>query len=172
MNFYLLIFLSVTLIYSLNLFSNNEKSLAMKFKFSISSFLFLILAVILGFRDTLGSDYGSYFLDFTYMQDFYLENNYFVTQNLDLFYEYLSFFIIYLGLPFDYLSLLISFIFVFSIIFFSLQENDYLMIILIFLSYYYLVLGMGYIRQGLSISFLIFFIHFWRNEKFFYRGFF
>ena len=167
MNFYLLIFLSVTLIYSLNLFSNNEKSLAMKFKFSISSFLFLILAVILGFRDTLGSDYGSYFLDFTYMQDFYLENNYFVTQNLDLFYEYLSFFIIYLGLPFDYLSLLISFIFVFSIIFFSLQENDYLMIILIFLSYYYLVLGMGYIRQGLSISFLIFFIHFWRNEKIF-----
>ena len=72
MNFYLLIFLSVTLIYSLNLFSNNEKSLAMKFKFSISSFLFLILAVILGFRDTRGSDYGSYFLDFTYMQDFYL----------------------------------------------------------------------------------------------------
>ncbi len=165
MNFYVLIFCTLTMIYSTHLFSNQENSIVIRFKFLISTFLFILLSTIIGLRDALGSDYGSYFLDFTYMQDFYKDNNYFNTQKLDLVYEYLSFFIIYLDLPFDYLSLLIAFILILSILFFSLQEKDYLMIILIFLSYHFLVLGMGYVRQGLSISFLLFFIHYWRNEK-------
>ncbi len=168
MNFYLMIFLTLTTIYSLDLYVNNEKSVVIKFKFLISSFVILLLTITLGLRDALGSDYGGYFLDFIYMQDAYTDENYFKSQNLDLVYEYLSFFIIFLNLPFDYLSILISFIIICSFVFFSNQEKDYLLVILIFLSYYYLVLGMGYVRQGLSISFLLIFIHLWRNEKNFY----
>lgn len=165
MNFYILIFFTVTMIYSFNLYENSEKSVLRKSKFLISSLMFLLLTFILGLRDTIGSDYGSYYLDFIYMQDFYSDNHYFKTQKLDLVYEYLSFFIIFLDLPFDFLSLLVSAVIIFSIVFFSYQEKDYLLIILIFLSYYFLIFGMGYVRQGLSVSFLLLFIHFWRNEK-------
>ena len=94
MNFYVLIFVTLTMIYSTHLFSNQENSIVIRFKFLISTFLFILLSTIIGLRDALGSDYGSYFLDFTYMQDFYKDNHYFNTQKLDLVYEYLSFFII------------------------------------------------------------------------------
>ncbi len=165
MNFYLMIFITISLIYTFDIYINHEKSIAVKFKFLISSFIILLLTIVLGFRDAMGSDYGSYFLDFIYMTEAYANDDYFKSQSLDLVYEYLSFFIVFLNLPFDYFIILISFIFIFSIVFFSYQEKDYLLIILIFLSYYYLVLGMGYLRQGLSISFLLIFIHCWRNEK-------
>ena len=96
----------------------------------------------------------------------YLDKEVFQTQKLDLIYEYLSFFTIFLNLQLDFLNLLIACIFIFSVVFFSNQEDDYLLIILAFLSYHYLVLGMGYIRQGLSIYIISFvFYSFWRNEK-------
>lgn len=160
-----MIFLTISLIYSLYLYDHNQKNLIIKYKFTISSFVFLLLTITIGFRDALGSDYGSYYLDFIYMNISYLDKEIFQTQKLDLVYEYLSFLTIFLNLQLDFLNLLIACIFIFSVVFFSNQEDDYLLIILAFLSYHYLVLGMGYIRQGLSISFLLFFIHFWRNEK-------
>ncbi len=165
MNFYIMIFLTISLIYSFYLCDHNDKNVIVKHKFSISSFIFLLLTLTLGFRDALGSDYGSYYVDFVYMSKNYSNFGTFNTQNLDLFYEFLNFFIIFLDLPFAALNLLISSILIFSLVFFSNQEDDYLLIILAFLSYYYLVLGMGYVRQGLSVSFLLIFIHLWRNEK-------
>ena len=165
MNFYLMIFMMFAIIYSSDLYVNNKKSIIREYKFLISSFTILLLTLILGLRDTLGSDYGSYYLDFLYMQEEYAEKNYFKTQALDPLYELLSFSIIFFNLHFDFLMILISLIIISSFVFFSNQEKDYLLIILIFLSYYYLILGMGYLRQGLSISFLLIFIHFWRNEK-------
>ena len=89
MNFYLMIFLTLSMIYTLDLYVNNEKSVTVRFKFLISSFVILLLTIILGFRDALGSDYGSYFLDFMYMQETYADENYFRSQSLDLVYEYL-----------------------------------------------------------------------------------
>ena len=159
-----MIFLTISLIYSLYLYDHNQKNLIIKYKFTISSFVFLLLTITIGFRDALGSDYGSYYLDFIYMNISYLDKD-FSNSKLDLVYEYLSFLTIFLNLQLDFLNLLIACIFIFSVVFFSNQEDDYLLIILAFLSYHYLVLGMGYIRQGLSISFLLIFIHFWRNEK-------
>tara|TARA_A100001011_G_scaffold400856_1_gene519977 strand:- start:7929 stop:8945 length:1017 start_codon:yes stop_codon:yes gene_type:complete len=131
----------------------------------ISSLIFFILSIIVGFRDVIGSDYGGYYLDYIYMEDNYSLYNNFKTQNLDLIYEYLSFFLIFLNLPFDFLNLLIGSILIYSVLYFANKEKDYLIIVLIFLSYHYLVLGMGYTRQGLSIAFIFFYIHFWRNEK-------
>ena len=88
----------------------------------------------------------------------YLDKEIFQTQKLDLVYEYLSFLTIFLNLQLDFLNLLIACIFIFSVVFFSNQEDDYLLIILAFLSYHYLVLGMGYIRQGFKyiISFVFY----------------
>ena len=123
MNFYLMIFLTISLIYTFDIYINHEKSIAVKFKFLISSFIILLLTIVLGFRDAMGSDYGSYFLDFIYMTEAYADDNYFKSQSLDLVYEYLSFFIVFLNLPFDYLIILIAFIFIFSIVFFSYQEK-------------------------------------------------
>ncbi len=169
MNFYLLIFLTISMIYYFDSFFKDENNsiIVFRWKILISTFIFFLLTLTLGFRDALGSDYGSYFLDFIYMEEYFSDTGTFKTQSLDLVYEYLSFFIILLNLPFDYLSILISIIIIFSLLFFANQEREPLLIILIFLSYYFLVLGMGYLRQGLSISFLLFFIHFWRNEKIF-----
>ena len=165
MNFYIMIFLTISLMHCLYLYDYNEKNLILKYKFSISSFIFLFLTVILGLRHAIGSDYGGYMFDFIYMRNNFYNFEILQSQSLDLFYEYLSFFVIFLDLPFEVLNLLVSSILIFSLIFFSNQEKDYLLIILIFLSYYYLVLGMGYVRQGLSLSFLLIFIHLWRNEK-------
>ena len=61
------------IIYSSDLYVNNKKSIIREYKFLISSFTILLLTLILGFRDTLGSDYGSYYLDFLYMQEEYAE---------------------------------------------------------------------------------------------------
>ena len=165
MNFYIMIFLTISLMHCLYLYDYNEKNLILKYKFSISSFIFLFLTVILGLRHAIGSDYGGYMFDFIYMRNNFYNFEILQSQSLDLFYEYLSFFVIFLDLPFEVLNLLVSSILILSLIFFANQEKDYLLIILIFLSYYYLVLGMGYVRQGLSLSFLLIFIHLWRNEK-------
>lgn len=165
MNLYLIIFCLIFLIYSFEIYQSNNSGLTKKYNFSISSIIFLILSILIGFRDVIGSDYGSYYLDYIYMEDHYSLYNSFKTQSLDLIYEYLSFFLIFLNLPFDYLNLLIGSILIYSVLYFANKEKDYLIIILIFLSYHYLVLGMGYTRQGLSVAFILFYIHFWRNEK-------
>ena len=150
MNFYIMIFLTISLMHCLYLYDYNEKNLILKYKFSISSFIFLFLTVILGLRHAIGSDYGGYMFDFIYMRNNFYNFEILQSQSLDLFYEYLSFFVIYLDLPFEVLNLLVSSILIFSLIFFSNKKKDYFLIILIFLSYYYLVLGMGY--KGIIIS--------------------
>lgn len=165
-NIFIIIFTITSVIYFSNIIFKNQ-NLASRYKFQISSLLFFLLTLLIGLKGTVGSDYGSYYLDFIYMSEYYMNNFDFKTQSLDLVYEFLSNLVVITGLSYNYLSLLIGAVLISSIIFFACKEKDYLLIILIFLSYHYLILGMGYIRQGLSISFIMFFIHFWRNQKIF-----
>ena len=165
-NIFVILFFFISIIYITdNLFF--KQSVAQKFKFQISSLIFLILTLLIGLKGTIGSDYGGYYLDWVYVQEHYEEHFKFKTQSLDLAYELLVNFIVAAELPYNYLSVIIGAILVSSIIFFACKEKDYLLIILIFLSYHYLILGMGYIRQGLSIAFILFFLNSWRNEKIF-----
>ena len=163
-NIFLIIFIFTTVIYFTDTIFNNQE-LTKKYKFQISSLIFLILSLVIGLKGTIGSDYGSYFLDFVYVKDYYEDNFQFKTQSLDYVYEFFVNLVISTELEYNYLSLLIGVIFISSVIFFACKEKDYLLIILIFLSYHYFILGMGYIRQGLSIAFILFFIHYWRNQK-------
>ena len=163
-NIFLIIFILTTVVYFTDVIFNKQE-LAQRYKFQISSLIFLILSLVIGLKGTIGSDYGSYFLDFVYVKDYYEDNFQFKTQSLDYVYEFFVNLVISTELEYNYLSLLIGVIFISSVIFFACKEKDYLLIILIFLSYHYFILGMGYIRQGLSIAFILFFIHYWRNQK-------
>lgn len=163
-NIFLIIFIFVTTIYFTDLILN-KLAIAQRYKFQILSLIFFVLTLIIGLKGTIGSDYGSYYLDFIYVKEHYEENFTFKTQSLDFFYEFLTNIIVATELSYNYLSFLIGIIFISSIIFFAGKEKDYLLIILIFLSYHFFILGMGYIRQGLSIAFILFFIHFWRDQK-------
>ena len=81
MNLYLIIFCLIFLIYSFEIYQSNNSSLTKKYNFSISSIIFLILSILIGFRDVIGSDYGSYYLDYIYMEDHYSLHNSFKTQS-------------------------------------------------------------------------------------------
>jgi len=164
MNLYLYLYLLISLIYTLSIYFD-ENNFITKYKFTILSSITLILIILIGPRDIVGSDFGGYYLDFIYMHDAFVEANYFKSQSLDLLYEIFSFLTIYLGLSFTYLNLLVGIIFVTGLVFFANKEKDYLLIILIFLSLHFLVLGMGYIRQGLSLAFIFLLIDAWRNNK-------
>ena len=74
MNFYIMIFLTISLIYSFTMII--MKKCIIKYKFTISSFVFLLLTITIGFRDALGSDYGL-LSDFIYMNISYLDNEIF-----------------------------------------------------------------------------------------------
>ena len=163
-NIFLLVFLFVTMIYFTDVVFN-QRSLTQRYKFQISSLIFFILTLMIGLKGTIGSDYGSYFLDYIYVKEYYEENFVFRTQSLDLLYEFIVNLIVSSELSYNYIGMIVGTILIWSILFFAGKEKDYLLIILIFLSYHYFILGMGYIRQGLSIAFLLFFINFWRNEK-------
>lgn len=163
-NIFLLVFLFVTMIYFTDVVFN-QRSLTQRYKFQISSLIFFILTLMIGLKGTIGSDYGSYFLDYIYVKEYYEENFVFRTQSLDLVYEFIVNLIVSSELSYNYIGMIVGTILIWSILFFAGKEKDYLLIILIFLSYHYFILGMGYIRQGLSIAFLLFFINFWRNEK-------
>ena len=164
LNIFLLVFIFVSIIYFTDIVFNKQ-SLTKRYKFQISSLIFLILFLMIGLKGTIGSDYGSYYLDYIYVKEYYEENFAFRTQSLDLVYEFLVNFVVLSELPYNLISIITGFIFISSIIFFAYKEKDYLLIILIFLSYHYFILGMGYIRQGLSIAFILFFINFWRDKK-------
>ena len=164
LNIFLIVFIFVSIIYLTDIVFNKQ-ALTQRYKFQISSLIFMILTLIIGLKGTMGSDYGSYFLDFIYVKEYYEENLAFKSQSLDLIYEILTNIVVSMELPYNYISIFIGTIFISSIIFFACKEKDYLLIILIFLSYHYFILGMGYIRQGLSLAFILFFINFWRNKK-------
>ena len=163
-NIFVLVFLFVSMLYFTDLvfYRNN---LIKKYKFSFLSLIFFILTLLIGFKGTIGSDYGGYYLDYIYVKENYEDNFQFKSNSLDLLYELFTNFIVAAELEYNYLILLIGFIFISSFIFFASKEKDYLLIILIFLSYHYLILGMGYVRQGLSFAFLLFFLISWRNQK-------
>ena len=163
-NIFLIVFLLISMLYFTDLIFD-KYNLAKKYKFNFLSLIFFILTLLIGFKDTIGSDYGSYYLDYIYVKENYEDSFQFKSNTLDFFYELLTNFIVAAELEYNYLILLIGFIFVSSIVFFASREKDYLLIILIFLSYHYLILGMGYVRQGLSFAFLLFFIISWRNQK-------
>ena len=164
MNLYLYLYLSISLIYTFCIYFDQSNFIT-KYKFIILSFISFILIILVGLRNIVGSDFGGYYLDFIYMADAYAQNNNFKSQSLDLLYEILSFLTIYLGLSFTYLNLLVGIIFTTGVVFFANKEKDYLLIILIFLSCHFLVLGMGYVRQGLSLAFIFLLIDAWRDNK-------
>ena len=164
MNLYLYLYLSISLIYTFSIYFDQSNFIT-KYKFTILSFITFILIILIGPRDIVGSDFGGYYLDYIYMTDAYAEKDYFKSTSLDLLYEMLSHLTVYLGLSFTYLSLLFGIIFTTGVVFFANKEKDYLLIILIFLSCHFLVLGMGYIRQGLSLAFIFLLIDAWRNNK-------
>lgn len=163
-NIFIIVFLFISMLYFTDLifYRNN---LVKKYKFSFLSLIFFILTLLIGFKGTIGSDYGSYYLDYIYVKENYEDYFQFKSNSLDLLYEFLTNFIVAAELEYNYLILLIGFIFISSLLFFSSKEKDYLLIILIFLSYHYFILGMGYVRQGLSFAFLLFFLISWRNQK-------
>ena len=163
-NIFVIVFLFISILYFTDLifYRNN---LVKKYKFSFLSLIFFILTLLIGFKDTIGSDYGSYYLDYIYVKENYEEYFQFKSNSLDLLYEFLTNFIVAAELEYNYLILLLGFILISSFIFFASKEKDYLLIILIFLSYHYFILGMGYVRQGLSFAFLLFFLISWRNQK-------
>jgi hypothetical protein len=163
-NIFVIVFLFISMLYFTDLifYRNN---LVKKYKFSFLSLIFFILTLLIGFKGTIGSDYGSYYLDYIYVKENYEDYFQFKSNSLDLLYEFLTNFIVAAELEYNYLVLLIGFIFISSLLFFSSKEKDYLLIILIFLSYHYFILGMGYVRQGLSFAFLLFFLISWRNQK-------
>jgi hypothetical protein len=163
-NIFVIIFMFISMLYFTDLIFV-KYNLAKKYKFNLLSLIFFILTLLIGFKGTIGSDYGSYYLDYIYVKENYEDYFQFKSNSLDFFYEILTNLIVVAELEYNYLILLIGFIFVSSIIFFASNEKDYLLIILIFLSYHYLILGMGYVRQGLSLAFLLFFIISWRNQK-------
>ena len=164
MNLYLYLYLSISLIYTFSIYFDQGNFIT-KYKFTILSFISFILIILIGPRNIVGSDFGGYYLDFIYMSDAFAENNNFKSQSLDRLYEIFSFIIVYLGLSFTYLSLLVGIIFIIAVAFFANKEKDYLLVILMFLSFHYLVLGMGYIRQGLSLAFIFLLVDAWRNSK-------
>ena len=163
-NIFLLVFIFVSVIYFTDIIFN-QQVLAQRYKFQISSLIFLILTLMIGLKGTIGSDYGSYYLDWVYVRNYYEENFEFKTNSLDFAYEFITNLVVTADLTYNWISILTGIILISSVIFFAGKEKDYLLIILIFLSYHFLILGMGYIRQGLSIAFLLFFIHFWRDKK-------
>ena len=163
-NIFLLVFIFISMIYFTDIVFNKE-ALAQRYKFQISSLIFMILTLMIGLKGTIGSDYGSYYLDYIYVIEYYEQNFAFKTNALDFVYELLTNLVVSMELSYNHLGIFIGTIFISSIIFFASKEKDYLLIILIFLSYHYFILGMGYIRQGLSIAFILFFINFWRDQK-------
>ena len=164
LNIFLIVFIFVSMIYFTDIVSNKQ-SLIQRCKLQISSIIFLILTLMIGLKGTIGSDYGSYFLDYIYVKEYYEENFAFRSQSLDLVYEFFVNLVISSELSYNFIGIIIGSILISSILFFANKEKDYLLIILIFLSYHYFILGMGYIRQGLSIAFILFFINFWRDKK-------
>ena len=167
MNIFVLIFTFIYFLSFLDFSKTNKFEITQKYRFTISSLIFLILSIIIGFRDIIGADYGGYLLDFHQAEHNYIFLNKILVTD-DPIYSLLNFIVIYFGFSFEHLNLIIGSIVIFALLFFSLKEKDYLLIILIFLSYYFIVYGMGYVRQGLSLAFLFFFIHNWRNQKIIY----
>ena len=62
-NIFLIIFILTSLIYFTDVIFNKQE-LTQRYKFQISSLIFFILTLVIGLKGTIGSDYGSYYLDF------------------------------------------------------------------------------------------------------------
>ena len=167
MNIFVLIFTFIYFLSFLDFSNTNELKITQKYRFLISSLIFFILSIIIGFRDIIGADYGGYRLDFYFFEQSYNFLNKILLTD-DFIYSLLNYIVIYFDLSFEHLNLIIGSILIFALLFFSSKEKDYLFIILIFLSYHFIVFGMGYVRQGLSLAFLFFFIHNWRNQNIIY----
>ena len=123
-------------------FSNKLKS------FSIFFYLFL-LVLFIGLRDQVGGDWNQYI------------NNYNNPVKFDLFafdirtdYLYhLSAFLIYnFGYSIHFLNLLLAALFVFSIYKFSIINPSVSLSFLIAFPIFVLILGMGFVRQGVAVS--------------------
>ena len=69
-NIFLLVFIFVSIIYFTDIVFNKQ-SLTKRYKFQISSLIFLILFLMIGLKGTIGSDYGSYYLDYIYVKEYY-----------------------------------------------------------------------------------------------------
>ena len=73
-NIFLIIFIFVATIYFTDHILHKHV-IAQRYKFQILSLIFFILTLIIGLKGTIGSDYGSYYLDFIYVKEHY-ENNF------------------------------------------------------------------------------------------------
>ncbi len=150
-NFGILIFLHF-------LFKKNKKYEFEKF---IWAFVIFLLTIFIGFRFEVGGDWGQY------EKFFYDAQNLSLLQSLssNLVYVYINKFAYYFGIQFYGVNLICASIFMFSLAFFLNDAKNRWLALAIAFPIIILILGMGYIRQGLAFSFSLFLIKSLEEKK-------
>ena len=127
-------------------------------------FLFLYYFIIIGLRHNIGNDWHSYEQSFYNYYNPEMHDN---VMTANYFFDFISNPNLYFG-SFEAYNLITSLIFVLGIFIFSYHQQDKIFAITLCYPYLILFVGMGYIRQSLSISlFLIAITLIYKKKSFF-----
>jgi len=127
-------------------------------------FMFLYYLIILGLRYNIGNDWHSYQYAFF---NYYNPEIHYSVMTANYFFDFISNPNLYSG-SFEAYNLITSLIFLLGIFIFSYHQQDKIFAIALCYPYLILFVGMGYIRQSLSISlFLIAITLIYKKKSFF-----
>lgn len=119
-----------------------------KFEIFYFFFIFLFYILILGLRDNIGNDWHAYQDNFYQQKEF---TNILFDKKSNYFFDFISNFNLYIG-SFEAYNFITSLIFLIGIFIFSYYQQDKIFAITLCYPYLMLFVGMGYIRQSISIS--------------------
>ncbi len=140
------------------LFNKNKKY---EFENFIWVFVIFLLTIFIGFRFEVGGDW------IQYEKFFYMAQNlsFLESLNSNLVYVYINKLANYFGIQYYGVNFICASIFMFSLAFFLNDTKNRWLALAIAFPIIILILGMGYIRQGLAFSFSLFLIKSLEEKK-------
>jgi len=135
------------------------------------NFLYLLgilIIIFVGLRHEIGPDWGGYSLDYTFLQKKKFNeifDGWHVLLKEDILYVLINFLSINVNFGIHFVNLIIASILIGSFFWWTQNEKNIGIILVLFFSFYLIPIGVGYVRQGLSVAFFLFALNFWKKEN-------
>ena len=123
----------------------------------------LYLILLIGLRHHTGGDWGSILRD--YYKNYLNYNIFLFKVRGDVFFNLLGYISHYLTNNFYIFNLILSTILVFAINVFAKNLKQHFIALLISFPYIFIVVGMGFVRQGLAFSFILIALNYFFKNK-------
>ena len=152
MFFYITIYFILSFILIINNFIKFDKNTKNFFYY----LLILFFIFLIGLRDNVGGDWGRYKQYFDDLPKYYfIDRGFFIQSSHDYGYQFTISLFKLLNLDFYLLTLCIAILFMTAISNIAQKNKERLLTILIAFPFIILIVGMGYLRQGTALAFVI-----------------